>query len=484
MFKLIVLMFYLVAGLGWYAVAAEPAKSIEKHRLVVLTDIEADPDDTQSLIRLLLYSNQIDIEGLIATTSVHQKHRVAPESIQRLIGLYGQVQPNLLLHQADFPTAASLAALVKEGQKGYGMSAVGAGKASQGSDWLLQQLELNDPRPLWVSVWGGANTLAQALYQLKQKYSQEKVRALVGKLRVYAISDQDDSGFWLRKNFPNLFYIVSPGGYGAASWMGINEVVQGADNTSISNSWLAQHIQQGHGPLGAAYPDVAYAMEGDTPAFLSLIPNGLNTALKPDWGGWGGRYQLYIPDKAATDPDGFNGGIAVEQEPRPIWTNAVDSYKPILAADYGRASRSLEQSISSYRATISRWRDDIQHDFAARMDWTIQPYDKANHAPEVRLRHANTIEAQFGQGFELDASASVDPDGDSLSYYWFVYPEAGTAQVEISMNAENQSHIYVNLANKGKAGSLHFIVRVTDKGQPALSRYQRVVVLVQPQQGN
>ena len=58
------------------------AQNPDKHRLIVLTDIEADPDDTQTLIRLLLYSNQIEIEGLIATTSVHQKVRVAPETMK------------------------------------------------------------------------------------------------------------------------------------------------------------------------------------------------------------------------------------------------------------------------------------------------------------------------------------------------------------------------------------------------------------------
>ena len=54
-----------------------------RNRVIVLTDIEADPDDTQSLIRLLLYSNNIDIKGLIATTSTWQKSVIAPESIHR-----------------------------------------------------------------------------------------------------------------------------------------------------------------------------------------------------------------------------------------------------------------------------------------------------------------------------------------------------------------------------------------------------------------
>jgi hypothetical protein len=49
------------------------AQENKKHRVIVLTDIEADPDDAQSLIRFLMYTNQWDVEGLIATTSIHQK---------------------------------------------------------------------------------------------------------------------------------------------------------------------------------------------------------------------------------------------------------------------------------------------------------------------------------------------------------------------------------------------------------------------------
>ncbi len=107
---------------------------------------------------------------------------------------------------------------------------------------------------------------------------------------------------WIRKNFPDLFYIVSPGdNYGMATWSAINTVVKGIKNDKISNSWLAEHIQQNHGPLGAVYPDVAWGMEGDTPSFLSLIPTGLSDPEHPEWGGWGGRYEWYtsqtLPNK-------------------------------------------------------------------------------------------------------------------------------------------------------------------------------------------
>ena len=83
--------------------------------------MEADPDDTQSLIRLLLYANVIELGGLIATTSTHQKARVAPESMRSIIRAYGAVQPNLRKHEVGFPDEATLLELIKQGLPAYGM---------------------------------------------------------------------------------------------------------------------------------------------------------------------------------------------------------------------------------------------------------------------------------------------------------------------------------------------------------------------------
>src|SRR5688572_31067119 len=91
-----------------------------KARLLVLTDIEADPDDTQSLVRLLLYSNEIDLEGLVATTSIHMRGEIHPDSIRAVLDAYDKVRANLLLHASNYPTTNTLRALVAEGQPSYG----------------------------------------------------------------------------------------------------------------------------------------------------------------------------------------------------------------------------------------------------------------------------------------------------------------------------------------------------------------------------
>ena len=478
--------FVLVALLLALAPTSWAAPSSEsKARLIVLTDIEADPDDTQSLVRLLLYSNEIEIEGIVATTSIHMRGEIHRDSILAILDRYAQVRGNLLKHAPGYPSADSLRALVAEGQPSYGMAAVGDGKDTQGSRLLLRALDSEDPRPVWVAVWGGANTLAQALHSLRAARGAETAARLIEKLRVYTISDQDDSGAWMRQQFPQLFYIVSPGGYGAATWTGIHHPVAGLEdhaiNQTISNRWLAENIQQGHGPLGAAYPDVAYAMEGDTPSFLSLIPTGLSVPEHPDWGGWGGRYELYLPTLEKLDPNGFTGGVPVNREVRASWTNAIDRVSPDIASTHGRATKPSEQTFTGYRETIWRWRAAIQNDFSARMDWTVKPPAEANHAPVARIRHGNAITVRSGSRFVLDATGSEDPDGDSLSFRWYHYPEAGSFRTPIKLEHADNLHRRGFIAPPvTKPATAHFILEVTDKGTPALTRYQRVVVTITP----
>jgi hypothetical protein len=455
------------------------AQVIQKNRAVILTDIEADPDDTESMVRLLLYSNVIDIKGLIATTSTHQKDNVYPESIKRVIRAYGEVQPNLIKHETGFPEAKSLLNIVKQGLAVYGMQGVGDGKDSQGSEWIIKILEENDERPLWITVWGGPNTLAQALYKISKTRTDAK--KLIAKLRVYTISDQDDSGIWMRRNFPDLFYIVSPGGYETSTWSAITQFAPGLNNEVINNKWLAQNIQQNHGPLGAVYPDIGYGMEGDTPSWLSLIPNGLNQPEHPDQGGWGGRYELYRPEYSSLNTKGFTGGVPVEDEPRAIWTNVIDKYVPYVFNEYGRGVRLDTISIENNKATLWRWREDFQNDFAARMDWCTKSYKEANHPPVPALGQPDKITVKSGEIFSLDASGTTDPDGDNLSYLWFQYPELGTYKNLIKfLWAENLYKTFIRAPVVEKAETAIFILKVTDKGKPPLSRYKRVEVKILP----
>ena len=464
---------------------------VGRPRVVVLSDIGNEPDDQMSFVRLLLYSNELDLEGLVATTSTWQKNRTQPETMRKLVAAYGEVRPNLLKHAAGWPEAEALAKLVVAGQPGYGMAAVGPDKLSPGAELVVRAADRDDPRPLWVSVWGGANTLAQALHHVRATRPPAEVEKFVRKLRVYSISDQDDAGPWARREFPGLFCVVKPsppdaGEYASATWTGISGDVfyrngQGADGTTVTNDWLDTHVRS-KGPLGKLYPRFEFIMEGDTPAFLGLTANGLESFRSPSWGGWGGRYVYRRP----------------YGETRPIWTQGGDVSPRVTSQD--EVAGADGKSYLSDQATVWRWRTAFQHDFAARMAWTVEPFDRANHPPALVVNGAAgtgvvRLDARVGEAVTLDAAGSRDPDGHKLGYRWFNYPEAGfvpgaalAAVAVAGADAPKATVTPTAAARPGwrggpratATGVAHVILAVTDDGSPPLTSYRRVILTVRP----
>lgn len=461
--------FFTILGLFLFQCLPTYGQPDEKSRVFVLTDISNEPDDEESLVRFLVYANEYDIEGLVATTSTWLRTNPREDLIRRQIYAFGLVRDNLERHKAGFPAKEALLQTVATGQPGYGMEAVGDDKSTPGSKMLEKAIDRSDDRPLWVSVWGGANTLAQTLWDVRKNRSAEELRQFVGKVKVYAISDQDDAGPWIRKEFPELFYIVSPSTpdwkeYYRATWTGISGDRHYKNGPYfafelVDNPWLTEHIMN-HGPLGNLYPPLAYIMEGDTPSFLGLINHGLGWEQSPAYGGWGGRYDLF----------------PAYGETRPIWTNTQDSRDCISQPD---------QSIHcSEQATIWRWRKHFQHDFAARMDWCIQPeYRHANHNPLAILNQDATkkilkIQTTKNGQVPLSAAGSHDPDSDQISITWFIYPEAGTEGVAGQLDQTTGEEVRLSIDPDSREGEMHVILQVEDHGSPSLVAYRRAIIQI------
>ena len=444
----------------------------DRQRVFVLTDISNEPDDEESMVRFLVYANEYDVEGLVATTSTWLKSQTREDLIRRQIDAYGQVRGNLAKHAPGYPTREQLLAVACTGQTNYGMAAVGDGKATAGSRRLLAAADQADARPLWVSVWGGANTLAQALHDARRERTPDDLAKLVARLRVYTISDQDDAGPWLRREFPGLFCIVSPSTtewkeYWRATWTGISGDRHYKNGPRhhfdlVDNPWLEENIIKNHGPLGALYPKLAYIMEGDTPSFLGLVDNGLGWPESPAYGGWGGRYALY----------------QASGETRPVWTNNQDSRDTVTAAN--------GQATCSDQATVWRWREHFQHDFAARMDWCVaDDFKQANHNPVAVLNGDTTkrvlqLKAQAGETVTLSAAGSKDPDGQATTATWFVYREAGSFEGEVKLDATSGDTTSLVAPALKQPATVHVILQLTDHGAPALTTYRRAIITIRP----
>ena len=456
-----------------------------KPRLLVTTDIGGDPDDQQSMRRLMLYANEFDLVGLVASATGLPGDGLPPETrpdlIQAIVADYALVCTNLALHATGYPTADVMNAVIASGNSNRGVAYVGAGNSTAGSSLIVNAVDASS-EPLHIGIWGGATDLAQALYDVSATRSAADTAAFVAKLRVYAIGDQDKvsgqqgTGEWIRQNFPNLRYVEA----GPPTISGYTSVFRGmyqndsagggaptlqlvADAVVPLNqaAWVSNNICVGHGPLGGNYPITAQnpgttrntsgVKEGDSPSWLFVVPNGLSDPEQPTWGGWGGRFVSDV------------GGHYIDGEDA-HWSGTADS-----------ATRR--------KWTVARWRVYYQNDFAARMDWCVQPYTNANHAPVAFANNDGSLVIQSltvapGAVVPLDARGSFDPDGDALSYAWFFYPEAGraTAGIVIS-NASSALASFVAPTNADPQ-PLHCILAVTDSGSPPLTSFRRLLVTV------
>lgn len=421
-----------------------------KPRVINTTDLGADPDDEQSMVRQLVCANEFDLEGLIVATGCWKKTQSNTDMLDKIVDAYAKSYDNLKVHAEGFPSPQYLKSISVMGQTGYGMADVGTGKDSPGSDLIIAAVDKDDPRPVWVMGWGGMNNAAQAIWKVRETRTQAELDQFLSKLRLFDILGQDDAGAWIARTFPDVFYIRATGVYG---WQ-----------SPKNGAYYRENIQN-HGPLGAVYPDTKWAPEGDTPAFMHVYPNGLNDPDQIDQGGWGGRFSF---TKKA--------GIRSMSEVPKIQKDAETQYDPYLM--YGNTEEGSD--------AIKRWSDGYNNDFAARMDWSItSEFQKANHHPVAVLngdqsRKVLEVNAEAGSSLELNAKGSTDPDGHSLSYSWSFYDEPSSYDGSVTIQNGTSPVATLEVPQQAADKTIHIILEIHDDGEPNLYAYRRLIVNVQP----
>lgn len=321
---------------------ARPVPAQDRPRLVVLTDIGGDPDDQQSMIRLMVYSNEFEIEGLVASASGTpnelKESITRPDLIREIVKAYGEVRPKLSDHASGWPEVDELLGRIKSGNRFRGLDQIGEGHDTEGSRFLIERVDAGSAnQPLNVSIWGGQTDLAQALWRVKHDRGAAGLAEFVSRLRVYDIADQDGIAAWMSAEFPGMHYILSRHRDGAdkrtAAFRGMYLT---GDESLTSREWIANNVIS-TGPLGKLYPTRTWTApnphgcmkEGDTPSWFFFLPRGGNDPADPTQPGWGGQFRK------------SDGG----------W------YRD-------------DQADVDARESVSRWRADFQADFAKRMGWT------------------------------------------------------------------------------------------------------------------
>lgn len=336
------LTFAALTVMFWMSsVSSTPAT--ERPRLAVLTDIGGDPDDQQSLIRLMLYANELDIELLIASaagTLGELKEAITREDlIRQIVDAYGEVLPKLQQHAEGWPAADVLRSRIVAGNRRRGRKHIGKEHDTTASRKLIERIDAGSAeRPLNITIWGGQTDFAQALWRVKHDRGDQQFAEFVQRFRVYDINDQDALADWMRSEFPGMFYILASKPEGRDKRDGVYRgMYLTGDISTTSRQWVDENIRS-TGPLGALYPVQTWTdpnphaclKEGDTPAWFFFLPRGGNDPTDPTKPGWGGQFER--------QPDGWYQDLPFR-----------DGFDP--------------------RSTVSRWRPDFQRDFAARMAW-------------------------------------------------------------------------------------------------------------------
>ncbi|GEO03502.1 hypothetical protein AAE02nite_11660 [Adhaeribacter aerolatus] len=404
---------------------------------------DGEIDDHSSMIRFLLYTSEVNLQAIIETNSVFQRHGHSREDwLEKQITAYERVYPNLIKHNPNYPTAAEIRrkSFVGDEDPSHldGLLYIEENPGHRvvykpdnwpntpGSDRIVEVLLNPDPSPVHIQAWGGGNTAARAFYKLKKEYPSEYDRA-ISKVVMYNIWYQDDAGNYIENYHPKVTMVYNRSFFG--TW----------DYNSLPHTanFITWHIKNNHGPLGALYPQV-YVSEGDTPAFLYTLNNGLRNHENPTYGGWGGRF-VKAPNLANVYVDAQDDG---------------DVKKP-----------------------LTRWIEQANRDFQARMDWCVaSSFSGANHKPNIKLNVSENLTARGGQTITLDANGTTDPDGNGLSYRWWQYKDAGTYPHTVNIQNSSSKTASLVAPTVDSPKTLHIILEVTDTGSPALVSYKRIII--------
>lgn len=496
-----------------------------KIRTIITQDAEVD--DQNSLRHFLLYTNEVELQGIVQTSSVFhwqgQKGAVGPKvkinnfsGIEEKVAPYDQpyrwtgtdwmqaqideyevIYPNLIKHAEGYPTPDYLRSIIKIGNVGYSGDMSGA---TEGSELIRKCILDKDPRPLYIQVWGGTNTIAQALKDIEEEYSGQYNwpalhKKISEKVILTACGEQDDTyRSYIAESWPDIMFVVTlqMDSY-AYSWKTMPECeskdafyadymkqhILLEENPLMKNycTWLDGKYYEGedeHGQFGTnpetvnmlkfmipenwpVYEKNEFISEGDSPTFFWMFNWGLRTIEDFRNGGFSGRYYLDSEEKNSRG-DALNYWKVLEDE---------------FTDRSGKTTK--QQSMWTYVR-------DIQHDMAARARWGITAsFAEGEHAPELSIAEGLDFEATVASKLDFQAKPH-NVDGGEVQLTWRIYPDASIgeswkkSQLEVK---DGTDCAVLEIPADAKAGdTIHIIVCAEGDGPERLRHYQQIIVKI------
>ncbi len=490
-----------------------------KPRIIITADPELD--DNNSLIRFLLYSSDVEIEGLIyASSAFHWKGdgkgtkwfvpgreyarfglNLCPcESwrwgedehfIHDAVYTYANVYPNLKIHNPNYPAPDVLKARIRIGNIEFDGD---ISKDSPGSD-LIKTLILDDkPGQLFITAWGGQSTIARALKSIQEQYefttNWEQIRSKIfRKVVLLPSGDQDDNyAKYIKPNWPGIEYREFKGGPNYGYGAQLNAAPQ--DSVYMTASWMKDNIS-GRGPLGALYRvwgDGKQMVKGDIMDYFGISGHTTDELKKMGYVVW-----MPVQEKGSwlgegDDPTFMNmlgnGLRAYENGTYGGWGGAgfIDpKAKNIFFQNSDTSSKAMATSLASPKDRDNTYPDFFpaaQRDFAVRLKWSTTPiYKRANHEPVAKIEGPLNVMAAAGETIRLNGAVS-DPDGDVVSVNWWQFQQ-GTYPGKVLISNPETKQTQIEVPKNAVSGqTIHIIFQATDNGTPSLTRYQRVIITV------
>jgi hypothetical protein len=496
----------LVIALLMLGPSASSTSAQAKPRIIITADPELD--DSNSLIRFLLYSTDYKVEGLIYTSSQFhwtgdgkgtklsvpgreytrfglnlcpcESYRWAKGErfIHDVVENYEKVYDNLKVHNPGYPTPAELKSKIRFGNVEFDGD---FSRDTPGSD-LIRSLMLDDNRePLYITAWGGQSTIARALKSIEDQYENTSawpaVRAKVlSKVILLPSADQDDTyAKYIKPNWPEIDYRQMGRGpnysYGAQLGATPENVVY------TTSSWIKENVTS-RGPLGSYYRvwgDGKQMVKGDIFDYFGFSEYTTEQLKQMGYVVW-----MPVQDKGSWLGEGDN----------PTFMNMLDNgLRAYENGSYGGwGGKQVVPGVGmnfpdpTQKETgppFPNFWPPAQRDFAARLKWSVTPrYEDANHEPKVNIEGPLNVKARAGQRLQLTGVVS-DPDGNAVSVKWWQF-KVGTYLGDVTiMNSTSLSTEVVIPTDVTPEQTIHLILEATDNGSPSLTRYQRIIVTVQ-----